>query len=179
MADDLNVPVFIFFFTCVLKVNIQCCATCPKKVKKKLQKINEVYDIDMDTKNGLVSVRGIIEPSILIQTIAEKVGKKAEVCSYEKNPKIQSDLLDQDNRRTGRKYEEKNQACSFTDECNVRDEAKDPISEGSKGSHSRHHPQHDVRKKKRGFASWLGKKSNGGHARLLTPSSAPSLPPSS
>ncbi|KAK8320004.1 hypothetical protein V6Z12_A12G006900 [Gossypium hirsutum] len=150
-----------------------------EKVAENQWYASSVYGIDMDTKNGLVSVRGIIEPSILIQTIAEKVGKKAEVCSYEKNPTIQSDLLDQGNRRTGRKYEEKNQTCSFTDECNVRNEAKDPISEGSKGSHSRHHAQHDVRKKKRGFASWLGKKSNGGYARLLMPSSAPSLPPSS
>lgn len=133
----------------------------------------------MDTKNGLVSVRGIIDPSILIQTIAEKVGKRAEVCSYDKNPKIQIDLLDQDNRRTDRKYEENNQTRSFTDECNVHNEAKDLISEGSKGSHSRHHLQRDVKKKKRGFASWLGKKSNGGYARLLMPSSAPSLPPSS
>ncbi|XWS76447.1 hypothetical protein CRYUN_Cryun01aG0176900 [Craigia yunnanensis] len=112
MGDGLNVPI------CVLKVNIQCCAACPMKVKKKLQKINGVYAIDIDTKNGLVSVRGTVQPSILIQTISEKDGKKAELYAYQKNPKIQNEILDQGNNCSSGKYEEKNQPCSFTDESN-------------------------------------------------------------
>ncbi|KAK8718045.1 hypothetical protein V6N13_045294 [Hibiscus sabdariffa] len=186
MADGLKVP------TCVLKVNIQCCSTCPEKVKKKLQKIDDVYDIDIDAKNGLVSVRGTVQPSVLIRTISEKVGKKAELYSYGKNPDIQSELLDGDRSRTPctpRNYEENNQRCGFTDESNADTDVKDPVAEGSKGIFSWQHPQDGVRKKKRNFASWFGKKSDveprmfskfgglrlGKYARL--PPSAPALPP--
>ncbi|XWS36265.1 hypothetical protein CRYUN_Cryun20dG0070500 [Craigia yunnanensis] len=158
MGDDLNVP------TCVLKVNIQCCAACPMKVKKKLQKINGVYAVDIDTKNGLVSVQGIIQPSILIQTISEKVGKKAELYAYEKNPKIQNETLDQGNSCSACKYKEKNQMCSFTDESNdhdqaVHNEVKGSIPEGPEGTLSWHHPQSGMKKNKHGFAGWFGKKS--------------------
>ncbi|XP_022758166.1 heavy metal-associated isoprenylated plant protein 36-like isoform X2 [Durio zibethinus] len=197
MGDYLNVP------TCVLKVNIQCCAACPKKVKKKLQKINGVYAIDIDTKNGMVSVRGIVQPSILIQTISEKVGKKAELYSFEKNPKIQNEMLDQGNSCSACKYEEKNQTCSFTtDESNDHDQAvlnevKDPIPEVPEGSLSWHQTQHRLRKKKHRFAGWIGKKSTveprmfgnfGGprpgysrlpHAATVPPLSPPTLPPPS
>ncbi|XP_039036758.1 uncharacterized protein LOC120173756 [Hibiscus syriacus] len=188
MADGPDVP------TCVLKVNIQCCSTCPEKVKKKLQKINDVYDIDIDSKNGLVSVRGTVQPSVLIQTISEKVGKKAELYSYVKNLDIQSQLPDDRSRRFPRNHQENNRTYCFTDESIVDTDVKDPVSEGSKGTFSWHNPQHGVRKKKHGFARWFDKKSNiepprmfskfgglrlGKYVRLRpAPSpSAPSLPP--
>ncbi|XP_039020258.1 uncharacterized protein LOC120152028 [Hibiscus syriacus] len=139
MADGPNVP------TCVLKLNIQCCSTCPEKVKKKLQKINDVYDIDIDSKNGLVSVRGTVQPSVLIQTISDKVGKKAELYSYDRNPDIQSQLPDDRSRRSPRNHRENNRKCCFADESNVDDDVKDP--------------QHGVRKNKNGLARWFGKKS--------------------
>ncbi|XWS31615.1 hypothetical protein CRYUN_Cryun23aG0091500 [Craigia yunnanensis] len=200
MGHGLNVPI------CVLKMNIQCCAACPMKVKKKLQKLNGVYTIDMDTKNGLVSVRGIIQPSILIQTISEKIGKKAELYAYEKNPKIQKEMLDQGNSCSACKYEEKNQPCPFTDESNDHDkgednhdqvlhnEVKGPKPEGAEGKLSWHHPQSVMKKKKHGFAGWFGKNSTieprmfgnfggprPGYARLPPPPPPPHppLPPPS
>ncbi|XP_022769525.1 heavy metal-associated isoprenylated plant protein 42-like [Durio zibethinus] len=43
----------------------------------------------------------------------KKVGKKAELYAYEKNPEIQNEMLDQGN------------SCSFTDESNDHDKGKD------------------------------------------------------
>ncbi|XVE77747.1 hypothetical protein DITRI_Ditri13aG0087400 [Diplodiscus trichospermus] len=203
MGDSLNVP------TCVLKVNIHCCAACPMKVKKKLQKINGVYAIDIDAKNGLVSVQGTVQPSILIQTISEKVGKKAELYAYEKNPNIQNKTLDQGNSRSAGKHEEKNPKSSFTEDSDHdhdkgeednHNEVKGSIPEGPEGSKlSWHHPQSAMKKKKYGFGSLFGKKTTfetsmfgnfggprPGYARLPPPPaplppalSPPPLPPPS
>ncbi|XVF72469.1 hypothetical protein PTKIN_Ptkin12aG0123600 [Pterospermum kingtungense] len=196
MGDDLNVP------TCVLKVNTQCCAACPMKVKKKLQKINGVHAIDIDTKNGLVTIRGIVQPSMLIQTISEKFGKEAELHAYEKNPKTQNETLDEAKTcNSNRKHKQKNQTCCCTDDKSnghdkaVNNEVKGSIPGETEGKHVWHHPQYGMKKKKHGFAGWFGKKSNiveptmfgkfggprpAGYARLpplpLPPPVAPPLP---
>ncbi|GKU86651.1 hypothetical protein SLEP1_g1148 [Rubroshorea leprosula] len=88
MADNLPAPI------CVLKVNnIQCCDTCPKKLKKLLEKINGVKTVTVDAKNGLVTVSGAVDPSVLIEAIAKK-RRKAELLLYEKEPnKVDLDIV--------------------------------------------------------------------------------------
>ncbi|KAG8477693.1 hypothetical protein CXB51_027662 [Gossypium anomalum] len=127
MADAPTVP------SCVLKVNFHCCPACPKKVKKMLQKINGVDAVDIDTENGLVTVHGTVQLSTLIQTISEKMGKKAELYAYEKNPETNNEKLDTENTCSACKYEEKNQTCSFADKSNDG-KAKDPVPQGPEKS---------------------------------------------
>ncbi|EOX94841.1 Uncharacterized protein TCM_004454 [Theobroma cacao] len=161
-----------------------------------------VYAIDIDAKNGLVSVWGMVQPSMLIQTISEKVGKKAELYAYEKNPKVPSKMLAQGNSCSPCKYEKNNQPCSFPDGSNDHDKGKDNhdqavhnevkgnIPKGPEGTLSWHHPQNGMKKKKHGFAGWFGKKSTveprvignyggprPGYARLPPP--PPPIPPPS
>ncbi|OMO77791.1 Exonuclease [Corchorus capsularis] len=190
MEDVLNVP------NCVIKVDIECCQACPMKLKRKLQKINGVYAIDIDTKNGLVSVRGMVKPSILIKMISQKLGKKAELYSYEKNPKIQNKIPDDEiDVSSPCQYEIKDQSCSFSDEShddheyNCDDEVQGSIPEGTQYWNQ---PQFAVKKKKQGLAGLFGKKSNveptmvgnfggppgpGGYARLPPQLPVPPLPP--
>ncbi|KAL7112863.1 hypothetical protein ACP275_04G027600 [Erythranthe tilingii] len=63
--------------TCVLKVNFHCPA-CEKKVYKALQKINGVRTIEIDGRNGKVTVSGSADPYTL-QKALSKIGKRAEI----------------------------------------------------------------------------------------------------
>lgn len=62
---------------CVLKVNIHCDG-CKQKVKKKLQKIEGVYTVKIDSDQSKVTVTGNVEPSTLIKKLV-KSGKHAEL----------------------------------------------------------------------------------------------------
>ncbi|XP_073308727.1 uncharacterized protein [Primulina huaijiensis] len=63
--------------TCVLRVNIHC-EGCKDKVKKKLQKVEGVYKVNIDVEKGLVFVSGNVDPAVLIEKL-EKSGKHAEL----------------------------------------------------------------------------------------------------
>ncbi|XP_024932936.3 heavy metal-associated isoprenylated plant protein 42 [Ziziphus jujuba] len=71
--------------TCTLKMNLLCCEECPKKLKKKLQKINGVKKVNIDRQQGLVAVSGNIDPVILREKIII-LGKRAELLSFQKHP---------------------------------------------------------------------------------------------
>ncbi|XP_073313991.1 uncharacterized protein [Primulina huaijiensis] len=63
--------------TSVLRVNIHC-EGCKEKVKKKLQKIQGVYKVNIDAEQGKVFVSGNVDPAVLIEKL-EKSGKHAEL----------------------------------------------------------------------------------------------------
>ncbi|KAK4378990.1 hypothetical protein RND71_000852 [Anisodus tanguticus] len=63
--------------TCVLKVNIHCDG-CKQKVKKKLQKIEGVYTVKIDSDQSKVTVTGNVDPATLIKKLV-KSGKHAEL----------------------------------------------------------------------------------------------------
>ncbi|XP_055816784.1 heavy metal-associated isoprenylated plant protein 32-like [Solanum dulcamara] len=63
--------------TCVLKVNIHCDG-CQQKVKKKLQKIEGVYTVKIDSDQSKVTVTGNVDPATLIKKLV-KSGKHAEL----------------------------------------------------------------------------------------------------
>ncbi|XP_073124401.1 uncharacterized protein [Henckelia pumila] len=63
--------------TCVLRVNIHC-EGCKEKVKKKLQKVQGVYKVNIDVEQGKVLVSGNVDPAVLIEKL-EKSGKHAEL----------------------------------------------------------------------------------------------------
>ncbi|KAJ8529474.1 hypothetical protein K7X08_036309 [Anisodus acutangulus] len=63
--------------TCVLKVNIHCDG-CKQKVKKKLQNIEGVYTVKIDSDQSKVTVTGNVDPATLIKKLV-KSGKHAEL----------------------------------------------------------------------------------------------------
>ncbi|GMH07762.1 hypothetical protein Nepgr_009602 [Nepenthes gracilis] len=65
--------------TYVLRVNIHCdCDGCRNKVKNLLQKIDGVFTVKIDAKQGKVTVAGNVDPATLIKKL-NKSGKHAEL----------------------------------------------------------------------------------------------------
>uniref|UniRef100_A0A5B6ZI78 HMA domain-containing protein n=1 Tax=Davidia involucrata TaxID=16924 RepID=A0A5B6ZI78_DAVIN len=69
--------------TCVLKVNIHCDG-CKQKVKKLLQRIEGVYQVNIDAEQQRVSVSGSVDSATLIKKLV-KAGKHAELWSQKSN----------------------------------------------------------------------------------------------
>ncbi|XP_054776040.1 heavy metal-associated isoprenylated plant protein 37-like [Prosopis cineraria] len=73
--------------TCVLKVNIHCDG-CKQKVKKLLQKIEGVYQVQVDAEQQKVTVSGSVDSATLIKKLA-RARKYAELWSQKTNQKQQ------------------------------------------------------------------------------------------
>ncbi|KAF8390789.1 hypothetical protein HHK36_025317 [Tetracentron sinense] len=63
-----------------LKVSVNCCDGCKRKVKKLLQSIEGVLKTEIDSSQPKVTVLGNVEPQILIKKLL-KSGKQAEIWS--------------------------------------------------------------------------------------------------
>ncbi|KAF9684276.1 hypothetical protein SADUNF_Sadunf04G0101200 [Salix dunnii] len=98
MAESLAPP-----SACILRVDVYRCSKCSEKVKKRLQNINGVNLVDINSKKGLVIVSGLVDPSTLQKAIT-KIGKKAEVVAYEKDPVQAKKKLDQFIRNTQKEH---------------------------------------------------------------------------
>ncbi|KAI8025610.1 Heavy metal-associated isoprenylated plant protein 32 [Camellia lanceoleosa] len=73
----MSKPDFLKTQSCVLRVNIDCDG-CKQKVRKLLQKIDEVYTVTIDVEQGKVTVTGNVDPVKLIKKLS-KSGKHAEL----------------------------------------------------------------------------------------------------
>ncbi|GMG99705.1 hypothetical protein Nepgr_001545 [Nepenthes gracilis] len=92
MVDNMIKQDFLKTQTCVLRVNIRCdCDGCKNKVKKLLQKIEGVYTVNIDAKQGKVTVAGNVDPATLIKKLL-KSGKHAELWSTPQKIKNQFNL---------------------------------------------------------------------------------------
>lgn len=69
--------------TCVLKVNIHCDG-CKQKVKKLLQRIEGVYQVQIDADQQKVTVSGSVDSATLIKKLV-RAGKHAELWSQKTN----------------------------------------------------------------------------------------------
>lgn len=69
--------------TCVLKVNIHCDG-CKQKVKKLLQRIEGVYQVQIDAEQQKVTVSGSVDAATLIKKLVRS-GKYAELWSQKTN----------------------------------------------------------------------------------------------
>ncbi|XP_039069294.1 heavy metal-associated isoprenylated plant protein 37-like [Hibiscus syriacus] len=78
--------------TCILKVNINCDG-CKQKVKKLLQRIEGVYQVNVDAELQRVTVSGSVDSSTLIKKLA-RAGKHAEVWSQKPNQKQNNCIKD-------------------------------------------------------------------------------------
>ncbi|KAJ8570224.1 hypothetical protein K7X08_006801 [Anisodus acutangulus] len=69
--------------TCVLRVNIHCDG-CKQKVKKLLQRIEGVFQVNIDSEQQKVTVSGSVDSGTLIKKLV-KAGKHAELWSQNTN----------------------------------------------------------------------------------------------
>lgn len=69
--------------TCVLKVNIHCDG-CKQKVKKLLQRIEGVYQVNIDAEQQKVTVSGSVDSATLIKKLV-RAGKHSELWSQKSN----------------------------------------------------------------------------------------------
>ncbi|KAE8736320.1 Detected protein of confused Function [Hibiscus syriacus] len=88
--------------TCVLKVNIHCDG-CKQKVKKLLQRIEGVYQVNIDAEQQKVIVSGSVDSATLIKKLV-RAGKHAEVWSQKSNQKQNNCIKDdKTNNNNGQK----------------------------------------------------------------------------
>ncbi|XP_011023098.1 PREDICTED: uncharacterized protein LOC105124691 [Populus euphratica] len=69
--------------TCVLKVNMHCDG-CKQKVKKLLQRIEGVYQVNIDAEQHKVTISGTVDSATLIKKLV-RAGKHAEVWFQKSN----------------------------------------------------------------------------------------------
>ncbi|KAI3733868.1 hypothetical protein L6452_13326 [Arctium lappa] len=69
--------------TCILRVNLHCDG-CKHKVKKLLQKIDGVYQVNIDAEQQKVTVCGSVDSATLIKKLV-RAGKHAELWSNKSN----------------------------------------------------------------------------------------------
>lgn len=64
-----------------IKVRIDC-EGCERKVKKSLEGMKGVKQVDVERKANKVTVVGYVEPSKVVARVAHRTGKKAELWPY-------------------------------------------------------------------------------------------------
>ncbi|XP_022865866.1 uncharacterized protein LOC111385675 [Olea europaea var. sylvestris] len=70
----------------VLKVNLNCCEECPKKLEKALLKLTVgVSSLAIDTEKNLLSISGTMDSDTLRKLIYVEIGKKAKVVFCDTN----------------------------------------------------------------------------------------------
>ncbi|GAU24292.1 hypothetical protein TSUD_48800 [Trifolium subterraneum] len=91
--------------TCVLKVNIHCDG-CKQKVKKLLQRIEGVYQVQIDAEQQKVTVSGSVDAATLIKKLVRS-GKYAELWSQKtnnnQNQKQKNNNIVKDDKNKGQK----------------------------------------------------------------------------
>ncbi|KAJ6718867.1 HEAVY METAL-ASSOCIATED ISOPRENYLATED PLANT PROTEIN 33-RELATED [Salix purpurea] len=95
--DDFKI---LKILTSVLKVNIHCDG-CKQKVKKLLQRIEGVYQVNIDAEQQKVTVSGTLDTETLIKKLV-KAGKHAEVWS-EKSTQKQNNCIKDDKSNINQK----------------------------------------------------------------------------
>ncbi|XP_062112685.1 heavy metal-associated isoprenylated plant protein 8-like [Humulus lupulus] len=66
----------------VLKMNMHC-QGCADDIKRDLERMRGVLTADPDMENSLVTVRGIVDESKLVNYIKKRLGKNAEILKQE------------------------------------------------------------------------------------------------
>ncbi|KAF3432209.1 hypothetical protein FNV43_RR26948 [Rhamnella rubrinervis] len=89
--------------TCVLRVNIHCDG-CKQKVKKLLQRIEGVYQVNIDSDQQKVTVSGCVDSATLIKKLV-RAGKHAELWSQKANQsqKQKNNCIKDDKNNKGQK----------------------------------------------------------------------------
>ncbi|KAM3308344.1 hypothetical protein P3S67_010088 [Capsicum chacoense] len=108
---------------CVIRVEVDCCATCQIKLRKILLRISGVLEVYYDPKTNLATIRGNFDPLMVIEAIKRK-GKHAELISYSKNP-----LYDHQAHNSTSRNSNKEEAAAY---CNTKDKGKAKVGDNNK-----------------------------------------------
>ncbi|CAK7326710.1 unnamed protein product [Dovyalis caffra] len=87
--------------TFLLKVNIHCDG-CKQKVKKLLQRIEGVYQVNIDAEQQKVTVSGTVDSATLIKKLV-RAGKHAEVWSQKSNQNQKNNCIKDDKNNKSQK----------------------------------------------------------------------------
>ncbi|KAH6771551.1 Heavy metal transport/detoxification superfamily protein [Perilla frutescens var. hirtella] len=87
---------------CVLRVNIHCDG-CKQKVKKLLQRIEGVYQVNIDEEQQKVTVSGSVDSAILVKKLV-RAGKHAEICTANKGKKPNSSKNHESSLKSKQKF---------------------------------------------------------------------------
>ncbi|KAJ1387856.1 Heavy metal-associated domain, HMA [Sesbania bispinosa] len=68
---------------CYLKVRLNCCKACPKKVHKKLMKLDGVSYVHVNVDDGFIYVVGGRDTSKLEKAVKKAIKRKPEIVSFE------------------------------------------------------------------------------------------------
>ncbi|KAE9618957.1 putative heavy metal-associated domain, HMA [Lupinus albus] len=116
--------------TCVLKVSIHCEA-CKRKVKKILQKIDGVYNINIDLRQQKVVVTGNVDSDTLIKKLISKTGKLAELWPEKPESKKKKNPKPEKQQQSDAESDEENGEENETVKVVVQDEATAKNTEGT------------------------------------------------
>ncbi|XP_027192633.1 uncharacterized protein [Cicer arietinum] len=104
----------IEFSISTLKVDLGCTKGCPTDVTNMLQQLKGVKSISIDPNQGNVTVVGNVNPMMLIK-ILQKMGKKAQLWSFDKKPKKKS---------VGSHHRQKHHSHCCHESSNIEDESE-------------------------------------------------------
>ncbi|XP_057436768.1 heavy metal-associated isoprenylated plant protein 26-like [Lotus japonicus] len=68
--------------TVEVKVRMDCCEACVKKVRKAVKGMEGVNSVEIEREANKLTVTGYVEPSDVVSRIAHRTGNKAEILSY-------------------------------------------------------------------------------------------------
>ncbi|KAK2412780.1 Heavy metal transport/detoxification superfamily protein [Trifolium repens] len=80
MENNVELPIS------TLKVDFGCTKGCPTDARDMLQQLKGVKSISIDPNEGKIIVVGNVDPMMIIK-LFQKMGKKAQLWSFEKEPK--------------------------------------------------------------------------------------------
>ncbi|XP_031106800.1 heavy metal-associated isoprenylated plant protein 7-like [Ipomoea triloba] len=74
--------------TVVLNVHMHCEA-CAQEIKRRIQRMKGVENVEPDFKGSLVTVKGVFEPPSLVEYVAKRTGKRAAIVKVEPEKKAE------------------------------------------------------------------------------------------
>ncbi|KAJ8752568.1 hypothetical protein K2173_005457 [Erythroxylum novogranatense] len=92
--------------TVVLKVYMHCEA-CAMELKKRIQKMKGVESAEPDLKSSQVTVKGVFDPSKLIEYVHKRTGKHAEIVKQEPEKKEEDKGKESKEEKKGEEVDDK------------------------------------------------------------------------
>ncbi|CAN4099167.1 unnamed protein product [Withania somnifera] len=92
--------------TVVLKVHMHCEA-CAQEIKKRIQRMKGVENVEPDLKNSQVTVKGVFEATKLVDYATKRTGKRAVIVKVEPEKKAEEESKPKEDQTEKKKTDEK------------------------------------------------------------------------
>ncbi|KAF7840519.1 heavy metal-associated isoprenylated plant protein 7-like [Senna tora] len=90
--------------TVILKVGMHCEA-CAQVIQKRIRKIKGVESVETDLGNDKVTVKGVIDPTKLVEYVYKRTGKQASIVKEEEQEKKKEEEDDEEKKKQKEKLE--------------------------------------------------------------------------